>query len=173
MLHGEKISDEDLFQEASVPSSKPKAEPKVEVKKTSPVKQTAAAPAPASAPQVKPVPATPAASGKKKMSPQYGVLVSNELFHNGNVEAWKKIIVSYENKYQGTQVLVFYEGEQIHDINTLFKWGKVKHGTNIYFSLLGTEFLDTSKLRRYLAQGASPRFEDFLKGDPTKALLLF
>ena len=110
---------------------------------------------------------------KKKLSPQYGILVSNELFHNGNVEAWKRIITSYENKYPDTKVLVFYEGEQIHDINTLFKWGKVKHGTNIYISLLGPEFRDVSKLRRYLSQGASPRFEDFLRGDPTKMLQLF
>lgn len=110
---------------------------------------------------------------KKNLSPQYGILVSNELFHNGNVEAWKRIIASYENKYSDTKVLVFYEGEQIYDINTLFKWGKVKHGTNIYISLLGPEFRDVSKLRRYLSQGASPRFEDFLRGDPTKMLQLF
>lgn len=112
-------------------------------------------------------------SAKKKLSPHYGVIVSNELFHNGNVEAWKKIIASYEGKYTDTKILVFYEGEQIQDINTLFKWGKVKHGTNIYFALLGQDFKDISKLRRYLAQGASNRFEDFLKGDPTKTLTLF
>ncbi len=111
--------------------------------------------------------------GKKTLSTQYGVLVSNELFHNGNVEAWKRIIASYESKYPNAKVLVFYEGEQILDINTLFKWGKVKHGTNIYFRLLGTEHTDISKLRRYLLQGASNRFEDFLKGDPTKMLKLF
>jgi len=114
------------------------------------------------------------AGAKKKLSPHYGVIVSNELFHNGNVEAWKKIIASYdESKYSDTKVLVFYEGEQIQDINTLFKWGKVKHGTNIYFALLGPEFRDISKIRRYLAQGASNRFEDFLRGDPTKTLALF
>lgn len=115
----------------------------------------------------------PASNGKKTMSPQYGVTVSNELFHNGNVEAWKKIINSYEATYPDIKVLLFYEGEQIHDINTLFKWGKVKHGTNIYFRLLGTEFKDISKIRRYLNQGASSRYEDFLKGDPTKILKLF
>jgi hypothetical protein len=115
----------------------------------------------------------PAIGAKNKMSPHYGVLVSNELFHNGNVEAWKKIIASYQQKYPYIKVMIFYEGEQIHDINTLFKWGKVKHGTNIYFALLGPDFTDVSKLRRYLAQGASNRFEDFLKGDPTKTLSLF
>ena len=112
-------------------------------------------------------------SGKKKITPHYGVLVTNELFHNGNVEAWKKIIASYEMKYPQTKVLVFYDGEQILDINTLFKWGKVKHGTYIEFALMGTVFADVSKLRRYLEQGASHRFEAFLKGDPTKNLVLF
>ncbi len=83
-------------------------------------------------------------SNKVKLSPQYGIIVSNELFHNGNVEAWKKIIASYECKYPDTKVLVFYDNEQIHDINTLFKWGKVKHGTMIFFSLMGPEFRSAS-----------------------------
>jgi len=112
-------------------------------------------------------------SKKVKLSPQYGIIVSNELFHNGNVEAWKKIIASYECKYPDTKVLVFYDNEQIHDINTLFKWGKVKHGTMIFFSLLGPEFRSASKLRRYLTQGASIKFEAFLKGTPTQILNLF
>jgi hypothetical protein len=112
-------------------------------------------------------------SGKKKLSPRYGVPVSNELFHNGNVEAWKKIIDSYQTKYPHIKILVFYDGEQIQDINTLFKWGKVKKGTYIEFALLGTDFVDVSKLRRYLEQGASHLFGAFLKGDPTKTLMLF
>ncbi|MBN2544159.1 MAG: hypothetical protein JXB50_00080 [Spirochaetes bacterium] len=114
-----------------------------------------------------------ALSKKVKLSPQYGIVVSNELFHNGNVEAWKKIIASYECKYPDTKVLVFYDNEQIHDINTLFKWGKVKHGTMIFFCLLGPEFRSASKLRRYLTQGASIKFEAFLKGTPNQILNLF
>lgn len=108
-----------------------------------------------------------------KLSPKYGIVVQNELFHNGNVEAWKKIITSYETTYPNLKVLVFYDNEHIKDLNTLFKWGKVKFGTFILFSILGTEFTDISKLRRYLAQGASPRFEDFLKGPPNQVLSLF
>ncbi|MBR6060598.1 MAG: hypothetical protein IKQ61_10530 [Spirochaetales bacterium] len=121
-------------------------------------------------PEAKPAPVS---NAKKKLSPQYGITVANELFHNGNVEAWKRIINSYETKYPDTKILVFYDGEEIKDINTLFKWGKVKHGTNIYVSLLGPEFRDVSKLRRYLSQGASHMFEAFLKGDPSKVLALF
>ncbi len=115
----------------------------------------------------------PVSPAKRKLSPKYGITVANELFHNGNVEAWKKIIESYETKYPEIEVLVFYDNEQINDLNTLFKWGKVKFGTMIFFSLLGEEFKDVSKLRRYLAQGASPKFEAFLKGSPGQVLQLF
>ena len=34
----------------------------------------------------------------KKMSPMLSVVVTNELFHNGNVEAWKRIMNSYTTK---------------------------------------------------------------------------
>ena len=72
-----------------------------------------------------------------RMTPLYSIPVTNELFHNGNVEAWKRIIASYKSKYAGLEVLIFYEGERIHDINTLFKWGKVKHGCAILFAVAG------------------------------------
>jgi len=49
------------------------------------------------------------------------VNVTNELFHNGNVEAWKRIIDSYRYKYPALDVLIWYEGERINDINALFK----------------------------------------------------
>ena len=103
----------------------------------------------------------------------YSAPVTNELFHNGNVEAWKKIIQSYETKNPGCEVLVFYEGERIHDINTLFKWGKVKHGSTILFAIVGTEIKDVAKLQRYLKQGASPQFEAFLKFPVNTVLKLF
>jgi hypothetical protein len=178
IISNEKVSNTKIFKGSPMIVEKPKEEPKkkIKIKKVENIQQPQqekelAMQKPNDTPNQ-----GPSGSGspvKKKLSPHYGVLVSNELFHNGNVEAWKKIIASYELKYTDTKVLVFYEGEQIQDINTLFKWGKVKHGTNIYFALLGPEFRDVSKLRRYLAQGASNRFEDFLRGDPTKTLNLF
>lgn len=101
------------------------------------------------------------------------VNVTNELFHNGNVEAWKKIIESYRLKYQGLDVLIWYDGERINDINALFKWGKVKHGTPILFSVAGDSPRDISKLRKYLFEGASSRFEAFLHGAHGTVLRLF
>ncbi|MFW5795569.1 MAG: hypothetical protein ACOCV0_00060 [Alkalispirochaeta sp.] len=49
----------------------------------------------------------------------------------------------------------------------------MKHGTPIMFSVAGEEIRDVSKLQRYLFEGASPRFEMFLKGGIDQPLELF
>ncbi|MCA1950847.1 MAG: hypothetical protein LDL24_09760 [Treponema sp.] len=108
-----------------------------------------------------------------RMTPMYSVVVRNELFHNGNVEAWKRIIESYKTKYPGLEVYIYYEGERIININSLFKWGKVKHGSTIQFAVAGKDIKDVAKLQRYLMQGASPQFEAFLKGPVSTVLKLF
>ncbi len=112
-------------------------------------------------------------AGKRRATPKYSVQVTNELFHNGNVESWKKIIESYKSKYPGLDVVVFYEGELINDINALFKWGKVKHHSMIMFQVVGEDIKGVSKLQKYLFEGASPRFEQFLKGQVGQVLNLF
>ena len=118
--------------------------------------------------------AAPAISkGPVRMTPMYSVIVSNELFHNGNVEAWKRIIASYTAKYPSLQVFIYYEGERILDINTLFKWGKVKHGSSIQFAVSGNDIKDVAKLQRYLVQGASSQYEAFLHGAVNTVLKLF
>jgi len=118
--------------------------------------------------------AAPAISkGPVRMTPMYSVVVSNELFHNGNVEAWKRIIASYNAKYPSLQVYIYYEGERILDINSLFKWGKVKHGSSIQFAVAGNDIKDVAKLQRYLVQGASHQFEAFLHGPVSSVLRLF
>jgi hypothetical protein len=148
------------------------------VKKTSSPKGRKAAPegpaegSRAAAPVV--TSAAPAVSkGPVKMTPMYSVTVTNELFHNGNVEAWKRIISSYNAKYPDLQVYIYYEGERILDINSLFKWGKVKHGSAIQFAVAGMEIKDVAKLQRYLVQGASNQFEAFLRGSVSSVLKLF
>jgi hypothetical protein len=115
----------------------------------------------------------PASKGPVKMTPRYAVVVQNELFHNGNVEAWKRIVASYNAKYPNLEVFIYYEGERILDINSLFKWGKVKHGSAIEFAVAGNEIKDVAKLQRYLAQGASHQFEAFLHGPVNTVLKLF
>jgi hypothetical protein len=120
------------------------------------------------------VSSSPAISkGPVKMTPMYSVAVTNELFHNGNVEAWKRIIASYNAKYPYLKVYIYYEGERILDINSLFKWGKVKHGSAIQFAVAGAEIKDVAKLQRYLVQGASSQFEAFLHGPVSSVMKLF
>jgi len=118
-------------------------------------------------------PPAAAPTGPVKMTPRYAVVVQNELFHNGNVEAWKRIVASYTAAYPDLQVYIYYEGERILDINSLFKWGKVKHGSAIEFAVAGNEIKDVAKLQRYLAQGASHMFEAFLRGPVNNVLKLF
>ncbi len=115
------------------------------------------------------------APGKKSknVTEKYPVVVSNELFHNGNVEAWKKIIESYHTKFPDLTVTVYFEGELINDINALFKWGKVKHADSIFFDVAGDNIKGVSKLKKYLYEGASPRFEQFLKVGIGQVLNLF
>jgi hypothetical protein len=158
---------------------KPPAPPKPKVKKKPgrpPARAKAkAAPAPGAAPAAPQAVAVAVEvpSKKRRMTPMYSIPVSNELFHNGNVEAWKKVIQSYNAKYPGLEVFIFYEGERIHDINTLFKWGKVKHGSTIMIAIAGEEIKDLAKLQRYLRQGASPAFEAFLRFPVNTVLNLF
>jgi len=153
------------------------AKPKVRKKAGKPpARAKAKATAPAAAESAAPAAAAPAVeapSKKRRMTPMYSIPVSNELFHNGNVEAWKKVIQSYNMKYPGLEVFIFYEGERIHDINTLFKWGKVKHGSAIMIAIAGEDIKDLAKLQRYLRQGASPAFEAFLRFPVNTVLKLF
>jgi hypothetical protein len=116
---------------------------------------------------------TPVDLGKRRMTPKYSVQVTNELFHNGNVEAWKRIVESFKVTYPDLDVMIFYENEVINDINTLFKWGKVKSGNLIFFQVVGENIRGVSKLQKYLFEGASPRFEQFLKLGVGKVLNLF
>ncbi|OHD71005.1 MAG: hypothetical protein A2W19_08290 [Spirochaetes bacterium RBG_16_49_21] len=113
------------------------------------------------------------AKGKGNITPKYAIEVSNELFHNGNVEAWKKIIESYTTSYPSLAVYIYHGGELVNDINSLFKWGKVKHGDSIFFQVAGEDIKGVSKLQKYLYEGASPRFEQFLKIAVGQILRLF
>ena len=108
-------------------------------------------------------------------SPFYGIVVSNNQFHNGNVEAWKKIIKSYTYTFPGMKVIIYYAGEQVKDIDSLFQWGKIKPGTVINIKVIGKDLRNKqmSALVYHLKEGASPFFERYIKGNPRMVLRLF
>ena len=110
---------------------------------------------------------------KRKITPKHGVQVSNELFHNGNVEAWRNIIESYEHSHPGSTILLYHNGQRIKHISALFKWGKVKVGDSIFFSIVGEEIKSVAKLKNYLTQGASPGYKNFIKKEVGSILQLF
>jgi len=168
LLKGEKISTPSVLLKGRYKLKVLKKEPKERVEKVPSQKEAAREEKVAKKAEVKKAP-----TGQRRMTPLYSIPVTNELFHNGNVEAWKKIIESYTTKYTDLDVSIFYEGERIHDINTLFKWGKVKHGSAILIAVVGVIIKDVAKLRRYLNQGASPMFEAFLKFPVGHVLKLF
>lgn len=143
------------------------------VSRPAPVQEPVKVAAKPGAPAAQAAPAAPAKAKKVSITPKYGVVVSNELFHNGNVEAWKKILESYQVKYPDLAVHVMFGGEVINDINALFKWGKVKHGDSIYFQVSGENILGVSKLQKYLYEGASQRYEQFLKLGVGRVLNIF
>ncbi|MCU0846872.1 MAG: hypothetical protein MUD12_03185 [Spirochaetes bacterium] len=159
MLSGRDVFTNKDFIDSTVVQRKPAPKPVA-----APV---AAGPGPAK------VAAEPVSKVKKNFTPKYAVQVSNELFHNGNVEAWKKIVESFKTKFKDLDVYIFFEGELINDINALFKWGKVKHGDSIFFQVAGEDIKGVSKLQKYLFEGASPRFEQFLKIGVGQVLNLF
>lgn len=115
-----------------------------------------------------------ASSTKPKISQPMGISVSNELFHNGNVEAWKRIITSYETTYPDAEVIIYYEGEKVEDIHSLFEWGKVNNGNILIVRVRSrSDLRSLAALKKYLYEGASVRFERFLKGSPDRILKLF
>ena len=96
MFLGKKPKTPDTLRKGKYVFRKNKPEP---VKKTrapakkktaAPRKQSSAVSAPAVKAPVKAAEPEPAPSANKRMTPFYSVPVTNELFHNGNVEAWKK-----------------------------------------------------------------------------------
>lgn len=156
LLNGGKITGKKEFTEGSPPPAPPQvAEEKPEEVRTPGLGQA------------------PSSGKGIAITPKYSVQVSNELFHNGNVEAWKNIIESFMVSHSELNVTVYHEGELIQDLNTLFKWGKVKHGGLIFFQISGENIRDVSKLKRYLYEGASKRYESFMKKDINRALRLF
>lgn len=151
----------------------PKAPPAPKASAKGKAAKAVAAPDPEPLPEKPAVVAERAVKPGSRMTPMYSVVVTNELFHNGNVECWKRIIASFNVKNPDLEVLVYYDNERITNLNALFKWGKVKHGSAIQFAVCGEDIRDVAKLQRYLAQGASPQFEAFLRGPVNAVLQLF
>lgn len=103
---------------------------------------------------------------------RYAIQVTNELFHNVNVEAWKNIIESFESKHPDLKVNVFFDNKPIFNIHELNEWGKIRFGNAIYFSVSGERFRAISTLKKYLVEAAGKRASIYKKNDPAGLLQL-
>ena len=100
---------------------------------------------------------------------------SNDEFLFGNIEAWIKIIQSYEVKHPDHRVLISYRGEPVNDLISLFKQ-TMKPGDEDFKLVVATpddNTKDVPKLYRLLVEGASPNFERFIQREAFKVLDLF
>ncbi|MDH4128000.1 MAG: hypothetical protein OEV44_04555 [Spirochaetota bacterium] len=103
----------------------------------------------------------------------YSLQINNTHFQFSNIEAWKNIIESYEYKYPNNKILIFYNGEMLNKIITLYKLAKIDAGTVVTFCVTGDKPKELNKLYKYLSVGAGPKFEVFLQNQTNKVLEIF
>jgi hypothetical protein len=107
-----------------------------------------------------------------RLEKTYSVTVTNDLFHNKNVEAWKNILTAYAVSHPGAVVRIYYNGDEIKDILSLFTWGKIKSGATLRFSVSGQNRKHVARLRDALQEAAGPGFGVFLTLPPSELIAL-
>ena len=103
------------------------------------------------------------------------IVVSNDVFVYGNIEAWINIIESYRQKHPEHRVSILYKGEPVNNLVTLFKMQRAPDDDA--FELVVTapdkSLKDVPKLYRLLVEGAGPNYERFIQKEAFKVLTLF
>lgn len=108
-------------------------------------------------------------------SPLRRIVIDNEDFGFGNVEAWANIIRSYEQSHPGHRVLLVYQGKPVMNFTYLFKLGKLvdREGFEVAVAAEDRDYRHTSKLLRLLVEGAGPDYERFITHEIHRVLKLF
>jgi hypothetical protein len=110
-----------------------------------------------------------------KHSPPRKIVIDNEAFGFGNIEAWANIIRSYRELHPQHRVLVLYQGEPVANLASLFKLGKQVNRSAFELSVAANDqnFKHLAKLYRLLVEGAGKDFEKFLVPELHRTLKLF
>ena len=103
------------------------------------------------------------------------IVVTNPSIEYGNVEAWINIIQSYNEVHPEHRVLIFYEGQPVQNLISLFKMENPanRDGFEMAVSAPDSNWKDVAKLFRFLVEGASPRFQQFINKEMYQVLSLF
>jgi len=92
-------------------------------------------------------------------SPIYSIELSNNLLHHGNVEALTKIITDFEETFPLLELKLYFEGELVEDLFSLFGWTRLKKGDHLEVQIEGPGFYDLAHLRGLLGRALSPAFQ--------------
>lgn len=103
------------------------------------------------------------------------IVITNDSLDYGNIEAWTNVIASYTQKHPDHNVLIFYEGEQVMSMVSLFKKDIElnRHAFQMAVSATDGNWRDVPKLYRYLVEGASANFQQFIEKELHQVLKLF
>lgn len=103
------------------------------------------------------------------------LVFTNSHFTYGNVEAWVSIIRSYLAIHPVHRVTMFYDGQPIHNLLSLYKRiGSLN--TDLFEVRVATpdnDQADIAKLVRLLADGASPDYLRYIQKELHRVLELF
>lgn len=106
-------------------------------------------------------------------APRTIVVTNDELVH-GNIEAWMNIIASYAERHPEHVVLIYYEGEPVNNLQTLFrKESPNKEAFQLVVETPDGFLKDVPKLFRLLVEGAGPNYGRFIQKELHKVLDLF
>ena len=109
-----------------------------------------------------------------KVTAPRNIVVTNEEFVYGNIEAWMNIIESYRNAHPDHVVVIIYEGEPVNDLKMLFRKGQPnKEGFQLTVETPDGFLKDVPKLFRLLVEGAGTHYERFIQKELYKVLELF
>jgi hypothetical protein len=102
------------------------------------------------------------------------IVISNDELVHGNIEAWMNIIASYRERHPDHAVVIFYEGEPVNNLQTLFRKGVPnKEAFQLVVETPDGFLKDVPKLFRLLVEGAGPNYRRYIEKELHKVLDLF
>ncbi|MDH4248064.1 MAG: hypothetical protein OEW39_09610 [Deltaproteobacteria bacterium] len=103
------------------------------------------------------------------------LIIQNDHFTFGNVEAWMNILASYALVHPEHKVTLYYDGLPIHNLISLYKRIGSLDITKfeMQVAMPDREKKNLSKLRRLLMEGASSNFGPFINKERNRVLMLF
>ena len=103
------------------------------------------------------------------------IAIDNPAFGYSNIEAWARIISSYQELHPRHRVLLLYQGKPVRGQTYLFKLGKTVNldGFELVVSAEDADFRHVAKLARLLVEAGGPEYAKFIVPELHRTLKLF